>query len=201
MRRWLQIPALAWVGVAVFFTALGLLGGFAPHSLLDWQPVLAWREPWRAFTAVGVHYSAHHLWANVAGVALAGLFGVAARVPARLAWSWLAAWPLTQWGLLIKPELAHYGGLSGVVHAGVAAVIAYVLITGNRTQRWVGCAVLTGFCGKLISETPWGPALRYPAGWDIAVAPIAHATGSIAGALCAVVILMWPWRDSTLRRN
>lgn len=183
-------PGLAWAGVAALLGACALLGWPLPHAALDWQPALAFKQPWRAFTAIGVHYSVAHLAGNLAGVALAGVFGVVARVPARLALAWLAAWPLTQLGLLAKPELTHYGGLSGVVHAGVAAVITFLLITGTRAQRWVGSAVLLGFCAKLLSESPWGAALRHPAGWDIAVAPLAHATGALAGAACAAVALI-----------
>ena len=178
-----------WVAVAAGLAAWALLGGLIDPASIDWQPSLAWRQPWRAFTAIGVHYSAAHLGGNLAGVALAGVFGVVARVPARLAWAWLAAWPLTHFGLLVRPELAHYGGLSGVVHAGVAIVIVFVLVRGTRRQRLVGSAVAAGFGAKLLSEVPWGEALRHPAGWDIAVAPIAHSTGALAGAVCAVVAL------------
>jgi hypothetical protein len=110
--------------------------------------------------------------------------GVAARAPWRLALAWLAAWPLTQLGLLWRPELAHYGGLSGVVHAGVAIVCVHLVATGHR---FVGGAVLTGLFVKVLSETPWGAATRQPPGWDIAIAPVAHATGVIAGAGCALL--------------
>ena len=34
--------------------------------------------------------------------------------------AWLLSWPLTQWGLMLQPELLHYGGLSGVLHGGAA---------------------------------------------------------------------------------
>ena len=180
-----------WVAVAAAFAACALLGSLVDPASIDWQPGLAWRQPWRAFTAIGVHYSAAHLVGNLAGVALAGVFGGAALVPARLAWAWLAAWPLTHFGLLVRPELAHYGGLSGVVHAGVAIVIVFVLASGTRRQRLVGSAVAAGFGAKLLSEAPWGEALRHPAGWDIAVAPLAHTTGALAGAVCAVVALGW----------
>ena len=179
----------AWVAVAAGLGAGALLGGSIEPALIDWQPALAWRQPWRAFTAVGVHFSAAHLVGNLAGVALAGVFGVAALVPKRLAWAWLAAWPLTHVGLLVRPDLAHYGGLSGVVHAGVASVIFHLLSSGTRRQRLVGSAVALGFGAKLLSEAPWGEALRHPSGWDIAVAPIAHTTGALAGAVCAVVAL------------
>ena len=179
----------AWVAVAAGLGAGALLGGSIELALIDWQPALAWRQPWRAFSAIGVHYSAAHLIGNLAGVALVGVFGVAALVPKRLAWAWLAAWPLTHVGLLVRPDLAHYGGLSGVVHAGVAIVIFHLLSSGTRRQRLVGSAVALGFGAKLLSEAPWGEALRHPVGWDIAVAPIAHTTGALAGAVCAVVAL------------
>jgi rhomboid family GlyGly-CTERM serine protease len=183
---------LAWAGVALLLAACALAGWSVAHQALDWQPALAATQPWRAFSAIGVHYSLQHLAGNVAGVALVGVFGVVARVPVRLAAAWLAAWPLTQWGLLVRPELGHYGGLSGVLHAGVAAVLTFLLVTGTRAQRWVAAAVLAGLVTKLLSEAPWGPALRHPAGWDIAIAPLAHATGAAAGAVCALVVLRLP---------
>ena len=178
---------LAWLGVAGVLCLCAALGAGAPADRLDWQPDLAAREPWRAFTAVAVHYSREHLVANLWATALTGLFGLVAQVPARMALAWLAAWPLTHVGLLVMPSLMHYGGLSGVVHAGVAVVITSLLLEGTRAQRLVALAVLAGFCGKLVSEAPWGPALRHPEGWSIATAPIAHTTGALAGALCAML--------------
>jgi hypothetical protein len=34
---------------------------------------------------------------------------------------------------------------------------------------------------KVVSESPWGAPLRQVPGWDIAVAPFAHASGLVAG--------------------
>ncbi len=182
---------MAWLGVAAWFAACALLGWPLPHEAIDWQPALAFSQPWRAFTAIGVHYSGAHLIGNLAGIALAGVYGMAALAPARLACAWLAAWPLTHLGLLVRPELQHYGGLSGVVHAGVAAIVVWVLATGRtRAQRWVGALVTIGFVAKLLSESPWGTTLRHPEGWDIAVAPLVHTTGALAGALCALVAIV-----------
>ena len=190
--------ATAWVSVAALLCAVALAGQALPADTLDWQPARFSAEPWRALTAVAVHYSREHLLANLLAVALTALFGLVAQVPARMAAAWLAAWPLTHAALLLRPELAHYGGLSGVVHAGVAVVITWLLLTGTRAQRLVTLAVLAGFCGKLISEAPWGPALRHPDAWNIATAPIAHTTGAVAGALCAVVV--WAtWRARAQR--
>jgi rhomboid family GlyGly-CTERM serine protease len=191
-------PYAAWVGVAAMFAACALAGWAVPHEAIDWQPSLAFSQPWRAFTAIGVHYSSAHLIGNLAGVALAGAYGVAAMVSTRLAWAWLAAWPLTHLGLLVRPDLLHYGGLSGVVHAGVAAIVVWVLATGRtRAQRWVGALVAIGFVAKLLSESPWGATFRHPEGWDITVSPIVHTTGAFAGALCALLIALTPRRQAS----
>ena len=189
---------VAWLGVAALLGGAAVAGTAWPAETLDWQPALVSAEPWRAVTAVAVHYSREHLVANLLAVALTALFGMVAQLPARMAVAWLAAWPLTQLGLLLRPELAHYGGLSGVVHAGVAVVITWLLLTGTRAQRLVTLAVLAGFAGKLVSEAPWGPALRHADGWNIATAPIAHTAGAVAGALCAA--LVWAtWRSRSAR--
>ena len=186
--------AIGWAGAAAFLCLFALLGWPVNRELLDWQPQLAFTQPWRAITAVAVHYSALHLASNLAGAVLTAAFGIAAEVPLRAAWAWLVAWPLTHLALLIEPGLAHYGGLSGVLHAGVAVVIVFLLAQGSRAQRMVASLVLIGLCAKIISEAPWGPAVRHPAGWDIPVAPIAHATGAVAGAACAMVALLWTRR-------
>ena len=187
----------AWLGVALLLAAAALAGWPMPRNVLDWQPALAFTEPWRAVTAVGVHYSGQHLGVNLAGLIVTALFGVVARPPVPIAWAWLAAWPSTQFGLLMKPELLHYGGLSGVLHAGFAVIVAFLLVTGTRAQRWVAAAVLIGGVAKLLNEAPWGPALRHPPGWDIAIAPLAHTTGALAGVLCAVLALVWSRRART----
>lgn len=189
----------AWIAVA----AVLLLGSIAAvtvdSSLLDWQPALAGREPWRAWTAAWVHYSALHLLANVAGGLLVVAFGLAARVPRRSAIAWLVAWPLTQLGLVLRPDLAHYGGLSGVLHAGVAVVAVHLLVEGRGKRRWVGAAVLVAVAIKIGTESPWGPALRAPTGWDIQVAPFAHLTGFVAGLVAGLMAAAFLARSARSR--
>ena len=180
-------PALVWAGVAALMGLAALALHRLDPTLIDWQPALATREPWRAWSAVFVHYSGLHLAANLAGAVLVGALGAVARVPARSLAAWLAAWPLTQFGLALQPALLHYGGLSGVLHAGVAVVVVHLLCHGNPRQRRIGIAMFAGLALKVASESPWGAPLRHPPGWDIAVAPLAHASGALAGALCAGV--------------
>ena len=188
MIGFLARPGRAWGGLALLFGVLALTGWGASRATLDWQPALALTQPWRALTAVGVHYSAQHLFANLAGAAAVGVLGVAARATPAAALAWAAAWPLTQLGLLLEPALSHYGGLSGVLHAGVAVVGMTLLWPPNASaRRWIGFALLAGLATKVLLEEPWGAPLRHSAGIDIAIAPIAHASGLLAGLLCAGV--------------
>jgi rhomboid family GlyGly-CTERM serine protease len=176
-----------WVALAAVLALCALGGGGFRPGALEWQPALAWREPWRAWTAVAVHYSALHLVANLAGAALVGALGWFARLPRSVAIAWLAAWPLTQLGLLARPDLLHYGGLSGVLHAGVACAAWPLAAHARGARRAIGVLVLVGLAIKVASESPWGAPLRAPPGWDIATAPFAHASGLVAGIVAAVV--------------
>jgi rhomboid family GlyGly-CTERM serine protease len=189
--------AVAWLRVAAVLMLGAVVAWWLPANSLDWQPELARSQPWRAFTGAWVHWSEAHLGVNLLAAAVVAAYGYAAGLPPAQAWAWLAAWPLTHWGLLFKPELAHYGGLSGVLHAGVALVCVHLLINTRGARRAVGAAVFAGLLIKLISEQPWGPALQRSADWDIALAPWAHASGAVAGLLCGAV---W-WALSAMARR
>ena len=186
----------------MFFAAAALCAWWLPAALLDWQPERAAAEPWRAFSGAFVHWSTDHLMANLLGAAVVAALGLAARLPLPATLAWAAAWPLTQAGLLLQPALAHYGGLSGVLHAGVAVAALWLLVRDVGTRRALGAAIGAGLFIKIILEEPWGEPLRAPAGllsggWDIATAPLAHATGAVAGVVCAALALCWPARQSS----
>lgn len=168
--------------------ALGaLLTQSLPTVWLAWQPALAWAEPWRFWSAAFVHWSTQHLMANLAGCAVLALLGWAARLPARAALAWALAWPLTQAGLLLRPDLLNYGGLSGVLHAGIAVAVLELLRRPGR-ERLIALAIALGLIIKLSLEQPLGPALRVLPGWDILIAPVAHLSGAVSGAICGAVI-------------
>ncbi|MDE2159763.1 MAG: rhombosortase, partial [Burkholderiales bacterium] len=176
------LKARAWVALAALLAAGALAARWLPAPALDWEPALALTQPWRAWTAAFVHWSGLHLGANLAATAVVGALGVAARLPDRAALAWFAAWPLTQLTLLARPDLLHYGGLSGVLHAGVAVAAAWLLLDARGARRAVAAAIAAGLVAKLVLEQPWGPALRWGGGWDFPVAPWAHLGGAIVGA-------------------
>lgn len=188
----------AWLGVGLLLVVPSVLvgpGSGLARLTLAWGPALAWSEPWRWWSAAWVHLSLLHLLANLAGAALVLLLGWVARLPRAAAWAWALAWPLTHLGLLLVPDLQRYGGLSGVLHAGVAvAAVALMRTALLRRERVLGGLLLAGLCAKVLGERAWAHTLVTPPGWDIAVAPLAHASGTVCGVLLALgLVRSRPW--------
>jgi rhomboid family GlyGly-CTERM serine protease len=189
----------SWAALAALLCAGSVLAWALPSAWLDWQPQRGLAQPWRAYSAAFVHWSPLHLFTNLLAAAVVGAYGWAAELPLRATLAWAGAWPLTHLGLWLRPELAHYGGLSGVLHAGVAITTLWLLWTGGpglARRRSIGAAVAMGLVIKLATETPWGPALQRSTEWDIAVVPLAHTTGAAAGLLCAALALAWGRRKA-----
>jgi rhomboid family GlyGly-CTERM serine protease len=166
---------------------LDALAGLAPRDALDWQPARALAEPWRAWTAAFVHWTPWHLAANTIGCAVVAAFGWAAQVAPRATLAWIVAWPLGHLALALQPALVSYGGLSSVLHAGVAIAAWQLLRQAHGRARAVGTLVLIGLALKVVLEAPWRAPTQLVPGWDFPVAPLAHATGALAGLLCAVL--------------
>ncbi len=177
--------ARAWWLLTALLMLLTVGGQLVTRTFIDWQPTLAWTEPWRWWTPVAVHYSLLHLSANLLGTLALAWLASSACVDAEMTVAWALAWPLTHLGLALRPDLLHYGGLSGVLHAGVAVIGVHLL--RQRRSTW-GAALLLGLAVKLLLEQPWGPAAQRVSGWDIAVAPWGHLSGAVAGLLCATVV-------------
>lgn len=161
----------------------------APAAWLDWQPALAWGQPWRWVSAAWVHWSPLHLVANLAGIGVVAWLGSAARLPPAAALAFAGAWPLTHGGLLAQPALAHYGGASGVLHAAVAVAACWLVVKERGRVRWLGAFIGAGLVAKLALEAPWGDTLVRAPGWDIAISPWAHASGAVMGGLSAALVL------------
>lgn len=179
--------ATLWLLLTAALAASAAALWFAPREALSWQPARALEQPWRAWSAAFVHWTPWHLTANLLGCVVVAAFGAAARVPKSAVVAWLVAWPLAHAALALRPALASYGGLSGVLHAGVAIAAWHLLWHDRGRRRAIGVAVMTGLVIKLLLEEPWGAPTQTVAGWDFAVAPLAHATGALAGIACAAL--------------
>ncbi len=187
-----------WLSLCAVLALGSVIGWFVPAPLWDWQPGLAASQPWRWWTAAFVHWSEHHMLANLLGLAVVAALGRVAQVPGVITMAWLATWPLVHLCLLAQPALAHYGGLSGMLHAGVAIVATFVAATRTVTARGVALAMLVGLIVKVLSEAPWSGPLLQVSGWDIAVAPLAHASGVLLGIVMALLVLA---RDGHIGRR
>jgi membrane associated rhomboid family serine protease len=75
-------------------------------------------------------------------------------------------------------------GLSGVLHAGVVIVaLANLHHPIRASHRVVGTVLLAWVAGKLFMENPWAHHLVLSEASAINVAPWAHLSGALAGAL------------------
>jgi rhomboid family GlyGly-CTERM serine protease len=171
-----------WLMLCAALAALSLGAWTLPREALVWQPGLVASQPWRFVTAAFVHWTPLHLAANLAGCAVLALLGWRAHLGRREAWAGLIALPGVQLGLLLRPELQRYAGLSGELHA-LAAIAALALLQRGGRERLIGAAIAVGLATKLMLEDPLGPVLRAAPGFDFAVAPLAHLTGTVAGLL------------------
>ena len=182
---WAVAAGVLWLGESA--TAL-------PFHL-DWQREFLRTQPWRLWTAAVVHWSGLHLLFNLLGCAALVAWGHAADLKLRHTLAWCLAWPLVQMLLYFSPPLPHYGGLSGVLHAGVAIGCWALVRQTDTPRRWVGAWVLLGLCLKVALEQP---ALRYglrggdallpligAPGWSVASS--AHLAGLVAGLACAAL--------------
>ena len=187
MARGLRLnePGRAWAALAVALGAGALLGLLVPAPEWDWQPSKA-AEPWRWWTAAFVHLNGLHLAGNLLGLALVAAVGMVGRLPQRAALAWALAWPLGHGVLLLRPEVTHYAGLSGVLHAGVAVAVTWLVLEGRR--RRVAMAIGAGLVAKLLLEQPWGAPVTVSATLGIPVVPMAHAGGALVGLLLTLLL-------------
>ena len=190
----------SWLTVAVLFGIGAIAVVAAPSTALDWQPALAAREPWRAWSAALVHLSTMHLAANLAGAVLVGALGFVAGVPLRSVSAWLVAWPLTQLTLLARPDLSHYAGLSGVLHAGVAVVAVHLIAVAHGARQAIGFALLAALALKGRAKRnglarPAIPRLGHRRG---AVSPARLVAGALVSTLAEAAAR---WHRLTMGRN
>jgi hypothetical protein len=164
-------------------------------ALLDWKPALWHSQPWRLWSAAMVHWSGAHLGINLLACAALIAWGNAAALGWRQTLAWLAAWPVTHMLLATDPSMLRYGGMSGLLHAGVAVGGWTLAWRGQGPRRLIGILVLAGLLIKQVLEVPvlahafgFDPlvlASAVPGAPQFQVASYGHLCGVLAGLLCA----------------
>ena len=175
---------------ATLLVASAALAVFAFPSLADAllyrRTELAAGQLWRLWTGHLVHFGWQHLAADLAVFLAAGIW--LESITPRTARVFLALTPAAISGLLFlaDPQLAFYGGLSGVA-VGVLVLLALVQLRCDRASpRWFWPAVLALVVLKVGSEAFSAAPLVASFGPDIKVSTLAH----LGGIACA--LLAWP---------
>lgn len=171
-------------------TASFLFPAGADKLIYDRAAVLS-GEGWRLATAPLVHFSADHLIWNLAVLATAGWMaegGARWRYAAVLA---LSSFLPCLYYLLLAPECARFGGLSGVATA-VLVWFALEEVRRGDSRRLFGSVLLLLVGGKIATETVATRPLFATFG-SVIPAVSAHWIGTAVGA---VVSAASRWRAS-----
>lgn len=159
------------------------LAGLAPAACLYDRAAILHGEWWRLWTGHWVHFSASHLAWNLVVLLVAGIWLERLR-PGLLARYVLVAAPLLSLGLLVfAPDMAVYGGLSGLA-TGVVVLLALAQLGTQRAERTWWFAVLALTAGKIAVDA-FAPAPLFSR-FDsdtVQVSALAHALGALLALL------------------
>lgn len=170
-----------------------------PDSIRAWvlHPDQGWdQSPWSWWATAWVHGSAPHLHQNLAALVALMLLAWISAISKRAALAWFIAWPMTHVGMLMRPELNTYIGMSGVLHAGAAIIALYQMMEPKqRPFRWIGLILAAGMGIKILMENPWTTVLFMSKSSAINVAPWAHFCGLMAGLIGGGLTLLMARRS------
>ncbi|MDP3252822.1 MAG: rhomboid family intramembrane serine protease [Hydrogenophaga sp.] len=192
----------AWLVVCCVHGVASMLLWWAQSGAVE---ALTWRadhwadRPWTLWTSAWVHLNTPHLIGNQLALGALTAFAWVVRPSLRCAMAWLTAWPLTQFTLLLWPQIGYAVGLSGLLHAGamvLAVQLIFKRIPIRKARRW-GVLLALGVLTKTALERGWW----YPVVWDrandMSVVQAAHLSGVVWGVLLGLLVAWWPaWSAS-----
>ena len=189
-----RLPLWTLAALALAFAVYAFDG--AAEALVYDRRAIASGELWRLLTAHWVHLSPAHLLYNALGLAIAGTLLETQRhrlYPALL----LAAPAVIGIALYcLDPDLARYGGLSGIVF-GAAVYLAACGLGEAGPWRWICAAALVGMAGKFGLEMSTHTPLLTPG--EFTPVPLSHAVGACVGVGFAVPRSPWRIRSAPKR--
>lgn len=164
----------------LLLAAAASAASFAPASFVLDRAALEQGEIWRLWTGHLVHHTFAHFAFDV-GVAVVLLSLVRRATP------WLLLAPCVSAAVLVlRPDLATYAGLSGVLH-GVTVLAGFDLLRrGSAAERWMAGGLVGGVAAKAVYEAAHGASL-FSGGFDMGAETVfaAHLAGVLGGFLIA----------------
>lgn len=173
--------------VATHLVAAAALAVFMSPAATQWlvydrDRVLA-GQVWRLLTGHIVHLSASHLFYNLLVFVVAGIWIERRHRLAYLLLISLTVVTSSLYFLIVMPQMARYGGLSGVVSAMIVYVSLQEIGKGG-IPRVIWMTVLALFLAKSGYEILYGQAVFASSNSiPIAVVPAVHVIGAIAAIL------------------
>ena len=190
MRAWLAVCAVLGGGSVLTAWLTGVAPPVPewPAHPLAWETARWTQHPWTLWTSAWVHTSAGNLAGNllaIIGLAVAGA-ALGAQRPAAIAL--LVAWPVSTLALLIWPEVTHYAGLGGPIHA--AAAVLGVHMAARPALKPFSPLLFAALALKLLAERAWTQPVAFDPSWGFNVVYAAHLTGALAGAVCGALAVL-----------
>ncbi|WP_372679818.1 rhombosortase [Desulfosarcina sp.] len=161
---------------------------FSDLLVYDRQAILG-GELWRLLTAPLVHFSASHIFWNVAVFSVAGFTITAAGFRSFWLVCCFASVLPSIIFLLTLPELERYGGLSGLA-TGAVAYLCLCSAVKARKNRMLWLLILLSMGTKIIVEATIGTPIFVQTGKvPFRVLPSVH----VFGYLAALAAIIWSW--------
>ena len=194
-----------WLLFVLVFTVslLSELFGESSRELLRYESsLLSQYEFWRLITAHFIHLGWSHFTLNMLGFfALWVIYGGVYSVKSWLFILFLSALGISLFLIQFDQNLTWYVGLSGVLHAILAAVLVKLLLVSSCLNKdcfhWEEILLLIILIFKLIYEQLVGaiPFSEPTSGGPVVVN--AHFYGAIMGCICSVFLFKFTNTDTT----
>jgi len=195
MKTRLPVFTLVVASAAVIIAASPALQAMLVYD----RPAILSGEFWRLFTGHWVHFSTRHLIYDTGAFAIAGWM-IESRGHKNFGWLCLVSPLLIGISLLLfTPNLARFGGLSGMATAAVT-YSALAGLDGERRWRRIGMIVLCLTAGKIIFEFACGGFVFVHFGdTQINSVPLNHLMGALSA--CFIHFVMNPTAHAWARRD
>jgi rhomboid family GlyGly-CTERM serine protease len=184
-----KVAGRRWPCASLLLSAVAAIAYFVPGITEAWvlESKGTLNEAWRFLTCHWVHWSGEHLFWS--GGAFFVLSAAAEDIGRRLYLACvLVSALLIPIGLrLWSPELAVYGGLSGIDSALFGLVAVSIVRDSISSRRWTGAVAIgllsAGFAAKIGFETITGGAFFVNSTATMVPVPLAHLLGAAAGVV------------------
>jgi hypothetical protein len=190
VRAWLAVCALLGGGSVLVAWLTGVappVPEFPAHPLA-WEAASWIRHPWTLWTSAWVHTSLGNLGGNLLAILGLAVAGAALGARGAAAIALLVAWPASTLALLIWPEVTHYSGLGGPIHA--AAAVLGVHLAARPAFKPFSPLLFAALGLKLLAERGWAQPVAFDPSWGFNVVYGAHLTGTLAGAVCGALAVL-----------